>query len=526
MRKLLILFFLFPSLAGAQYAETAVKSEVKEVTVFLSGVQETRMAKVNIPAGRSTLRFEGLAPGINPQSIRVKGVSGFTLLSVNFTQNFLQDEHESALKPLRDSIERLNQQGRRIRTEQGVLSEEKNMFGLNLSLVTDKGLNTDNLNDVMDFVLDRMRQIEEKLLELSYEKEKNEENLKRLNQQLKLRQPQRSDSGGEVRVHIQSDKAVAQTDIQLIYLTSEGGWRPFYDIRSEEVNGPVMLNYKAYVFQHTGYDWNNVKLTLSTASPQLDNTPPQVPVWELDFASPLTRQQNYYAYSNRSLSLDDQGKMSEQVRTEAGALTAPRTVNTEFVVKSAYSIPSDKMEYTVDIGAYQFEASYRYSIVPKVKETAYLMAGISGWYEYSLLPAETNIYYRGTFVGKAFLDTETTKDTLDISLGSDESIIVKRKNVSGINSKTLSGNSRRQKEQYEISIRNTKRLPVSIEVEDQIPVSKQKEIAVETEELSGGKLNKETGKIHWEIQVPANETVVLKLGYTVKYPKNYVIHNL
>ncbi|WP_415223145.1 DUF4139 domain-containing protein [Psychroserpens sp.] len=45
---------------------------------------------------------------------------------------------------------------------------------------------------------------------------------------------------------------------------SEAGWFPIYDIKADKINEPLQLSYKAQVYQNTGTDWNDIKLTLST----------------------------------------------------------------------------------------------------------------------------------------------------------------------------------------------------------------------------------------------------------------------
>jgi hypothetical protein len=43
---------------------------------------------------------------------------------------------------------------------------------------------------------------------------------------------------------------------------------------------------------------------------------------------------------------------------------------------------------------------------------------------------------------------------------------------------------------------------------------------VETQELSGGQLDKETGKIEWSFSLKPQNDKKIELKYLVKYPKN------
>jgi hypothetical protein len=57
----------------------------------------------------------------------------------------------------------------------------------------------------------------------------------------------------------------------------------------------------------------------------------------------------------------------------------------------------------------------------------------------------------------------------------------------------------------------------------QVPVSSNKEIQVETLELSGGVMNENTGKVAWTIDLKPNETRQVILKYSVKSPKDKTV---
>ena len=59
-----------------------------------------------------------------------------------------------------------------------------------------------------------------------------------------------------------------------------------------------------------------------------------------------------------------------------------------------------------------------------------------------------------------------------------------------------------------------------MDVEDQIPISQNSEITVESLELSGGKLDKDTGKITWSFELAPQQSKNIILTYSIKYPKH------
>ena len=68
--------------------------------------------------------------------------------------------------------------------------------------------------------------------------------------------------------------------------------------------------------------------------------------------------------------------------------------------------------------------------------------------------------------------------------------------------------------------RNNRNNSIELAVSDQIPISQNKQIEVEAEELSGGKLSEIDGKVKWTLKLSPGESKQLVLTYRVKYPKN------
>jgi uncharacterized protein (TIGR02231 family) len=154
------------------------------------------------------------------------------------------------------------------------------------------------------------------------------------------------------------------------------------------------------------------------------------------------------------------------------------------------------------------------------------MARATGWEEFSLLPGEANVFFEGTFVGKTFIDPNSIKDTLSISLGRDKRIVVKRDKLKDFSSRKVIGANQRDTRAYEISVRNTKSEAIKIIVEDQIPVSSNNQIEITTQDLGGAKYNKDTGKLVWEFNLQPNETRKVVYKFEIKYPKDRIIAGL
>ena len=76
------------------------------------------------------------------------------------------------------------------------------------------------------------------------------------------------------------------------------------------------------------------------------------------------------------------------------------------------------------------------------------------------------------------------------------------------------------RQQYEISLRNTKRIAVNIIVSDQFPISTIKEINVDDLKAPQAQIEKETGIATWLITLHPGQERKLGISYSVKYPKD------
>ncbi|MCB0705282.1 MAG: mucoidy inhibitor MuiA family protein, partial [Saprospiraceae bacterium] len=203
--------------------------------------------------------------------------------------------------------------------------------------------------------------------------------------------------------------------------------------------------------------------------------------------------------------------------------TVEFSTSVEFQLDIPYTAKSGNETLKLDLQRLDIPADYNYTTVPKLDETAYLLASITDWEQYNLLEGELSLHFEDTYVGKSILDVRYATDTLLLSLGRDKGISIERERVKDFSKKTFLGGKIVESRFYRITIRNTKKQAVNIEVRDQIPLSTTKEILVESLEISGGTLDPETGEIVWKLEIPAGKTIVLDNKYQVKYPKGEYI---
>lgn len=201
------------------------------------------------------------------------------------------------------------------------------------------------------------------------------------------------------------------------------------------------------------------------------------------------------------------------------SIEASNQTSFSYEIAIPYSVPSDGKFHTVEIKRESPDTEYEFSTTPKLSPNAYLVGNLPNWYDLKLIEGEANIYFDNRFVGTTFIDPASIDDTLTVSLGKDERIVINREKLRDFSSKNFFRNKVKESYVYEINIRNSKSEAVTITVEDQVPISTNEEIKVSSKDLNGGSLDKETGIITWELTLNPGETKKVRFSFDVEYPK-------
>ncbi|NJM26224.1 MAG: DUF4139 domain-containing protein [Bacteroidia bacterium] len=196
-----------------------------------------------------------------------------------------------------------------------------------------------------------------------------------------------------------------------------------------------------------------------------------------------------------------------------------RQTNVEYTIDEPITVKSDGELRTTEMVAYDLKAIYEYYCAPKLDDDAFLTAKVLDWDTYNFMEGEASLFFEGKFIGKSILDTRNTSDTLTLSLGRDANVLVTREKVRDVSSRQFIGSNQKAVFAYDIQVRNKKALPVSIVIEDQVPITTDKDIDVTKLEDSKGDFNELTGAVKWRKTIAAGKTEKIKLAYAVRYPK-------
>ncbi len=526
---------IYASLNLSAQAEKEIKAEIKHVTVFPDRAQVDHETTVTIMPGKSVLKLSGLSPYIDVQSIQVKGYGDFTILSVNHQNNYLQNLEDSPeVKSIRSQIETLQLKVEDENAAISILKEKEAFLTANKAiLVKETTFSLEQFKNVMDLYTNNMDQIMMTTLKKERLIKEYTKQISALQQQVANKLGRQQLPSGEILVSVASDKQVSGK-LTFSYVVANAGWYPSYDIRVDDIKNPVAIFYKANVFQNSGVEWKDIKLSFSNATPWVAGDIPILNPWFVDFYYPVARMlQGKAAGINvrrseapvmMEIAANDK-KMEEKAMEAAPVLVQKQVGETTitFDIAIPYTIPSDGKLQTVEIQRLTAPADYKYVTLPKLSPLAYLTANITDWAKLSLQSGEATLYFENSFVGKSTLNVNQLTDTLTLSLGTDNSILVKREKRKDFTSRKVIGSNRTDTYSFLLTIRNNKSNPVKITLNDQVPVSSNSSISIDTIELSGGKMNKQTGEIKWDLDIKPQETRQIVLTYSVKYPKDKTV---
>jgi uncharacterized protein (TIGR02231 family) len=199
-------------------------------------------------------------------------------------------------------------------------------------------------------------------------------------------------------------------------------------------------------------------------------------------------------------------------------------LNVVFDIDLPYDVPSNGKEQNVNLKDYKIPATYKYFSAPRLDKDAYLLGQVINWESLNLLPGEANIIFEGTYIGKTSIDAGSTQDTLNLTLGRDKRVVINREKMTDFSSVKFLGSNKKQTFTYEITVRNNKKEPIQMELQDQYPLSTNKDIEIELLQHEGASVNEETGILTWKVQLAPGEIKKYRLSYSVKYPKDKIIN--
>ncbi|MBD1422975.1 DUF4139 domain-containing protein [Sphingobacterium chuzhouense] len=521
-------------LANLSFAQKAIiqKADLKNVTVFTNAAELNHTANINLPSGSSEVVFTHVANNIDENSIQIGTGANVTILSVRPALNYIdadvkteayskvENEYKSALTVLK----KLQNQKATEESMLKLLEQNQKISGNNTSTTVAE------LAKMTEFYKPKYLEVKNNITALEEKITEQQDIVDKVKIQFDEVKGQTSGSGGQLIVQVMNNQTGNQP-FNISYLTRQANWNASYELRAANTMSPLQIVYKANISQQTGVDWQQVNLRLSTSNPSQGGVAPTLSPWLLyyyDFGRQNTLDEVVVTGATtraKSQNIRIRGVATNAIAEAPQALDdnvqqVENQLNTTFDIDIPYTIASNGKQHAVSLKEYTHPASYQYYVAPRINQDVFLLAELIDYEKLNLVPGQANVMFENMLVGKTFINPSEATDTLKLSMGRDKMISIKREKINDLSSSRLIGNSRTQTAIYEITIKNNKKLPVSLTLQEQYPLSTDKGMDITLEESSGGEVNKDTGIVTWKLNIPAGGTQKLKFGYAVKHPKD------
>jgi hypothetical protein len=237
-------------------------------------------------------------------------------------------------------------------------------------------------------------------------------------------------------------------------------------------------------------------MILSTSEPLQGAEKPRLETW--DVAESTQRIAGVQKNLESVMIMDMKSNRSDYLKKEerggdvAFQEVAVQELSAEFEIELPYTILSDGKPYVVDVTSYSLPATYMHYAVPKQDADAFLMAKVVGWNTLNLVSGKASV----------------------------KRVALARKKQSELSKRQLLGNNEKETFFFETTVRNNRDKEINVLLEDQLPISSDGQIEVAMLEISGAVLEKNTGKLSWNIKLAPGESKTVTLGYSIKTPKS------
>lgn len=564
--KLSVLIITTLLIGVSSYAADSLSTNINKATVFLSGAQVFRESRgISIKKGVNEIIIKDVSPNLNPNKLQATAKGDFLILDVQYQTEYIPPSNtNSTVIPekvqremdwLNDSLLFIGFERERINAKLQNLNDEKQMI-VQSKLIKAGGI-SDTLPEFKEVVSFYRVKLDE-INELIYVWKKKQHFLGQRESKFRNRltelqnfarntnQPSRpARTRHHILVTTYADVAT-YGKIEVNYLVSNAGWIPAYDLRANNTTDPMTITYKAQVYQQTGEDWDNVKLKLSTYNQNVFSEKPTIGIWRLDYTKnkpapvstfgitpangTIQASQNFYSQTEmaeaRKELEDEAADRGEEIRFQEQFVAIQSMAeinqnfsNVEFDVKLPYSIKADGGHKLMVVTSEKMKAKYEHYMLPRMNKNGFLLAKIGDWENLSLLPGQANIYFEQTIVGSTRIDPGILSDTMEVTLGKDESLVATRKKINEEEKTPLFTKNIRKTYTFQIKVKNASRSSVEIVLEDQIPVTKNEDIRIELEEGDGAELEEATGQLLWNVKLKPGESKTIEFSYSIEHEK-------
>ena len=529
---LFLTLFISSNVLLAQKAEVVPVTKLQKITVFTDRAMISKEATFTVRKGENLIRIPGITPFLVDQSVQVNlmGQPDLAISEIAIEETFLKKTDQPEMQRLQNELNKLIAQIDEENSQYHVINSSSDFLKKVIPFPQNQKVTTAEIEAHARFLekslaanFERMSVIQDKLKKMNEQKSDLENQLASL----------KSDKNKSKNIVIHLLSATEKTGVKFgfSYLTTQAGWTSQYEARADFNTAKVDLNYLASIWQSTGEDWIDANIEISTAKPFVYGNLPELNAWYLDVYAPrLYKTKSAVAMEavNAPRIMFDRGTASAAENEISFKETEVNEENTSFsfVLPRKVDIISDGQPHRVSISKSIAEAKYTWFTIPKLVQNAILKASMKNPFSFPLLAGQISVFFDQKLVGTAFINQTILADgDLELSLGIDEGIKIERKllkkytDYAGLLSKETTVYF-----EYQIEITNGKSKEVTLDMNDQFPVSRNEKIKVEMQTPKGSDATiNEEGKISWKLTLAPGAKKSVPVKFSVSYPKELTI---
>lgn len=547
-KPVILLLLLLLTIPGATVtaAEYRAEHSVTEVTVFPSRASITRQTKLQLPAGEHAVIFDQLPLKILDNTLfsTAEASGALTIIGADIKTVHQKPTNSSRAARLKNALEKINDKINQVQMQKQLIDKEILFLNsIRISTVADinkqiklRTITPDKWNQLYTFVFTRLSAKQQQLRTIELELKKLLDRKNNIVDQYDNATGSSSRYFKRVVVTVKAATAL-NCKINIIYQQKNATWGPGYDFRLNEKsdNKTMQLTYFGTVTQRTGEDWHNIKLQLSTAQTSRWSAIPNTYPWYLDIIT--VRRNRYYNGSAKGLSQSRQTlkKSNEKIparnylqdKQRAGyrqtKLQRGSTAVT-FAVPGKVTLTSDGTASRKVLQTVKLPVSFTYKAIPQMSADVFIEAKVKNSSDLFLLPGRAQLFRGNGYLGTTRIQATPPNGELSLFYGTDPSLSTKKELVE---KKMDPGSDNELKYLYKLTLKNNKTVPVTVELIDMLPVSRNDNIEVSIKDLSVDPVKKEkNGKYHWKFTLKPGEEKSVSYKLEIEYPSQKRVSGL
>lgn len=527
--------------APLRAADLDAASAIDAVTVYPDGATVTRVITVDLPSGDNTLVAKDFPLSLNASSLRVEGESGAKVTIGAIDAKPPRPAPPVNLSEIDRKIEALRDQ--RADLDGAVASAgARKKFAERFAESSPAGLGEKGearpLSDwraAFAAVAEEVANADTAIRDAQRKQRDLDREIARLEQDRNAKPPSKL----EVRIDLASAAATRAT-LRVTYSVRNARWVPLYDARldtgAKDRKPSIELVRRAEITQATGEDWSNVTLGVSTvrtahggAAPDLTSLIVQYPQVPRPLALGSARE--------RAFSAAPPAPAAEPVAQDAATNLARKAEEQQATVEIGAFQTAFRIPGRVSVGANEGPKSLRIASMsispdlvirsaPVADPAAFLEASFVQGEDAPLLPGRVSIYRDGMFVGRGKMAAAGKDETVRLGFGADDKVKIERavlrrnEGSAGL----IVTTARTDERAFRTTVRNGHDFAIKVAIQDQLPVSENDDITVETlpstTPPTTTNVHDKRGVLEWAFEAKPGEVRDINFAWRVRWPKD------